>query len=154
VLRQAAARGAGYNAAMAAPEPVADAAAPAGYTAMAMDAPGRPLQAVWRAGLPVPGPGQVRLAVAACGVCRTDLHLVDGDLPHPGHPLVPGHEVVGRVAALGPGVDGLALGQRVGVPWLGWTCGTCPDCLAGRENLCPQARFTGWQLAEIGRAHV
>jgi len=118
-----------------------------GYTAMTLAAAGRPLQAVWRAGLPQPGAGQVRIAVAACGVCRTDLHLVDGDLPHPGHPVVPGHEVVGRIAALGPGVQGLALGQRVGVPWLGWTCGHCAACRAGRENLCPDARFTGWQLA-------
>jgi len=118
-----------------------------GYLAMELAAAGRPLQAVWRAGLPAPGPGQVRIAVATCGVCRTDLHLVDGDLPHPGPPVVPGHEVVGRVAALGAGVSGLQLGQRVGVPWLGWTCGTCAACRAGRENLCPDARFTGWQLA-------
>lgn len=117
-----------------------------GYTRLELIEAGRPLQAVWRAGLPVPGPGQVRLAVSACGVCRTDLHLVDGDLPHPGHAVVPGHEVVGRVAALGEGVQGLALGQRVGVPWLGWTCGHCADCRAGRENLCRDARFTGWQL--------
>ncbi|NWG74675.1 MAG: zinc-dependent alcohol dehydrogenase family protein [Rubrivivax sp.] len=114
--------------------------------AMACDAPGRPLQQVWRESLPHPGPGQVRLHVAACGVCRTDLHLVDGDLAHPGHPVVPGHEIVGRVAELGAGVEGLALGDRVGVPWLGWTCGTCEHCRAGRENLCPHAKFTGWQL--------
>ncbi|WP_119354703.1 zinc-dependent alcohol dehydrogenase family protein [Azohydromonas sediminis] len=109
-------------------------------------APGRPLQAVWRDALPRPGPGQVRIRVAACGVCRTDLHLVDGDLAHPGRPVVPGHEVVGRVAEVGAGVSGLAVGDRVGVPWLGWTCGTCEHCVAGRENLCPHAKFTGWQL--------
>ena len=88
----------------------------------------------------------MRIRVAACGVCRTDLHVVDGDLPWPGHAVVPGHEIVGRIGALGAGVTGLALGQRVGVPWLGWTCGRCEHCLAGRENLCTQARFTGWQL--------
>ncbi|MCI1190934.1 zinc-dependent alcohol dehydrogenase family protein [Calidifontimicrobium sp. SYSU G02091] len=109
-------------------------------------APGRPLQAVWRDALPRPGPGQVRIRVAACGVCRTDLHLVDGDLAHPGRPVVPGHEVVGGVAELGEGVSGLAVGDRVGVPWLGWTCGSCEHCRAGRENLCPHAKFTGWQL--------
>jgi propanol-preferring alcohol dehydrogenase len=116
------------------------------WLAMECVAPGRPLQQVWRDALPRPGPGQVRIRVAACGVCRTDLHLVDGDLAHPGRPVVPGHEIVGRVAELGAGVDGLALGDRVGVPWLGWTCGTCEQCRAGRENLCPHAQFTGWQL--------
>ncbi|MEK8049736.1 zinc-dependent alcohol dehydrogenase family protein [Ideonella sp. DXS22W] len=129
------------------PDPASPLGGEAGYTRLELAASGRPLQAVWRQGLPVPGPGQVRLAVSACGVCRTDLHLIDGDLPHPGHALVPGHEVVGRVAARGPGVHGLVLGQRVGVPWLGWTCGRCADCRAGRENLCRDARFTGWQLA-------
>ena len=115
---------------------------------MAEPAPqGRPLQQVWREQLPLPGPGEVRIAVAACGVCRTDLHIVDGELAWPGHAVVPGHEIVGRVAALGAGVTALAIGQRVGVPWLGWTCGTCRHCRAGRENLCEQARFTGWQIA-------
>ncbi len=113
---------------------------------MVLDAPGRPLQQVWRAALPAPAPGQVRIAVACCGVCRTDLHIVDGELAFPGHPVVPGHEIVGRIAATGPGVQGLAVGDRVGVPWLGWTCGACEQCLAGRENLCPDARFTGWQI--------
>ncbi|HNB45409.1 MAG TPA: alcohol dehydrogenase catalytic domain-containing protein, partial [Burkholderiaceae bacterium] len=98
---------------------------------MALEAPGRPLQQVWRARRPSPGPGQVRLRVAACGVCRTDLHIVDGELAHPGRPVVPGHEVVGRVDAIGAGVTGLALGDRVGVPWLGWTCGECEPCRAG-----------------------
>lgn len=115
------------------------------WCAMSMAAAGRPLQQVWRQQLPQPGAGQVRIRVSACGVCRTDLHIVDGELPWPGHAVVPGHEVVGRIGALGPGVTGLALGQRVGVPWLGWTCGHCEHCLAGRENLCPRAEFTGWQ---------
>jgi propanol-preferring alcohol dehydrogenase len=86
------------------------------------------------------------LAVEACGVCRTDLHLLDGELPDPVLPVVPGHEIVARVAGLGAGVQGWRLGQRVGVPWLGWTCGQCRFCTSGRENLCGQARFTGYQL--------
>lgn len=114
--------------------------------AMRLEAAGRPLQQVWRERRPVPGPGEVGLRVLACGVCRTDLHLADGDLPLPGHPVVPGHEIVGRVEALGEGVTGFALGERVGVPWLGWTCGECTHCRAGRENLCERARFTGWQI--------
>ncbi len=93
-----------------------------------------------------PGPEQVLLAVSACGVCRTDLHVLDGELPNPKWPLVLGHEVVGRVVAKGAAVEHLSLGQRVGVPWLGWTDGTCAYCLSGRENLCPHARFTGYQL--------
>jgi alcohol dehydrogenase, propanol-preferring len=116
------------------------------WRAMQLDVPGQPLQQVWREGLPSPGAGQVRLRVRSCGVCRTDLHIVDGDLAHPGPSVVPGHEVVGRISALGEGVAGFAVGERVGMPWLGWTCGTCEHCRAGRENLCPQARFTGWQL--------
>ncbi len=96
--------------------------------------------------LPQPGPGQIRLKIAACGVCRTDLHVVDGDLTQPKLPIVPGHEVVGRVAALGPGATGAREGQRVGVPWLGWTCGDCRFCRAGKENLCEAARFTGYTL--------
>jgi propanol-preferring alcohol dehydrogenase len=95
---------------------------------------------------PVPGDHQVLIKVAACGVCRTDLHVVDGDLPNPKRDLVPGHEVVGTVAALGPGVGALTLGERVGVPWLGWACGECGYCLSGRENLCDSARFTGYTL--------
>ena len=117
------------------------------WCAMEMQAPGRPLQQVWRQRLPQPGAGQVRIQVSACGVCRTDLHVVDGELAWPGHPVVPGHEIVGRISALGADVTGLVPGQRVGVPWLGWTCGSCEYCRDGRENLCPQARFTGWQLA-------
>ena len=95
---------------------------------------------------PEPGPGQVLVEVAACGVCRTDLHVVDGELTEPALPLVPGHEVVGRIAALGPEVERFREGERVGVPWLGWTCGRCDYCLGGRENLCPAARFTGYTL--------
>ena len=94
---------------------------------------------------PEPGPGELRVRVAACGVCRTDLHVADGELTEPKLPVVLGHEIVGRVDALGPGVDRFRLGDRVGIPWLGWTCGRCPACLSGRENLCPYARFTGYQ---------
>jgi propanol-preferring alcohol dehydrogenase len=86
------------------------------------------------------------IAVHACGVCRTDLHIADGDLPLPHSPVIPGHEIVGRVAAIGAGVTGFAIDQRVGVPWLGWTCGTCAHCLRGEENLCDDARFTGYQI--------
>jgi propanol-preferring alcohol dehydrogenase len=88
----------------------------------------------------------VLIRVHACAVCRTDLHVVDGDLSEPKLPLVPGHEIVGSVAALGDGVDRFAIGDRVGVPWLGWTCGACSLCRGGRENLCAQARFTGYQI--------
>ena len=91
-------------------------------------------------------PGEVRLEVRACGVCRTDLHIVDGELAAPKLPLVLGHQIVGTVGELGPGVTRFELGQRVGVPWLGWTCGRCPYCLAGRENLCDNARFTGYTI--------
>ena len=96
--------------------------------------------------LPAPRAGEVRIKIAACGVCRTDLHILDGEVAAPRLPLTPGHEIVGTVAALGPGVRSLALGERVGVPWLGWTCGTCAFCRSGRENLCDSARFTGFQL--------
>jgi propanol-preferring alcohol dehydrogenase len=114
--------------------------------AMVLDAAGRPLRLVERAPDAAPGPGQVAIRVAACGVCRTDLHIVDGELDRPKLPLVPGHEIVGRVEALGPGVSGLKPGDRVGVPWLGETCGSCVYCRSGRENLCAQARFTGYQI--------
>lgn len=96
--------------------------------------------------IPQPGPGQVLVRVRACGVCRTDLHVVDGELPDPRSPVIPGHEVVGTVAALGERTTGFTPGQRVGVPWLGFTCGTCDCCTSGRENLCAQARFTGYTL--------
>ncbi len=91
-----------------------------------------------------PGAGEIRVKVAACGVCRTDLHVVDGELPNPKLPIVPGHEIVGRIDALGPGVSGLTLGMRVGIPWLGHTCGHCRYCLEGRENLCDAPLFTGY----------
>jgi alcohol dehydrogenase, propanol-preferring len=113
--------------------------------AMVCEATNRLLVATDRA-LPQPGPGQVLIRVHACGVCRTDLHLVDGELPDPVLPVIPGHEIVGRIAALGPGVERLRVGERVGVPWLGWTCGACEHCRAGRENLCARARFTGYQI--------
>src|SRR5919106_1354878 len=95
---------------------------------------------------PGPGPRQVLARVQACGVCRTDLHVVDGELPEPKLPLIPGHQIVAQVEALGEGADRFAAGDRIGVPWLGWTDGTCRYCRTGRENLCDRARFTGYQL--------
>ena len=95
---------------------------------------------------PRPGPGQLLIAVRACVVCRTDLHVVDGELAHPKLPLVPGHEIIGTVVERGDGVQRFAIGDRVGVPWLGWTCGVCEYCRSGRENLCDRARFTGYQI--------
>jgi propanol-preferring alcohol dehydrogenase len=95
---------------------------------------------------PEPGPEQVLLGVEACGVCHTDLHVIEAELPPRGHPVVPGHQIVGRVERLGPGADRGLLGRRVGVGWLGWADGTCPACRAGRENLCERARFTGYHL--------
>jgi propanol-preferring alcohol dehydrogenase len=91
-----------------------------------------------------PGAGEIRVRIGACGVCRTDLHVFDGELPERRLPIVPGHEIVGRVDALGPGVEGLRIGERVGVPWLGHTCGHCPYCLGKQENLCDQPQFTGY----------
>lgn len=107
--------------------------------------PGQPLSAeeILR---PQPGPGEVQIEVAACGVCRTDLHIVDGELPSHKLPLVPGHEIVGRVTAVGVEVEGVALNDRVGVPWLNWTCGECAYCRGGQENLCDKARFTGYSV--------
>lgn len=93
---------------------------------------------------PVPGPGEVRVKINACGVCRTDLHVVDGELPGIAYPIVPGHEVVGRIDAIGESVDDLHLGARVGIPWLGTTCGHCPYCREGKENLCDAPLFTGY----------
>jgi alcohol dehydrogenase, propanol-preferring len=95
---------------------------------------------------PHPGPQQVLIAVRACAVCRTDLHVVDGELPDPKLPLVPGHEIIGTVVEKGESADRFAIGDRVGVPWLGWTCGVCEYCRSGRENLCDRARFTGYQI--------
>ncbi len=91
-----------------------------------------------------PGPGQIRVKMLACGVCRTDLHVVDGELPNPRLPIIPGHEIIGRIEVIGPAVEGLALGERVGIPWLGHTCGVCPYCRMDRENLCDQPIFTGF----------
>ena len=93
---------------------------------------------------PEPGPGQVRVTVSACGVCRTDLHVLDGELPHIKYPIIPGHEIVGHIEALGANVHALKIGQRVGIPWLGHTCGHCPYCGTGRENLCDAPLFTGY----------
>jgi propanol-preferring alcohol dehydrogenase len=111
--------------------------------AMVLSKPRTPL--VWT-DLPdrEPGAGEVRVKVSACGVCRTDLHVFDGDLPHPNSPIIPGHEIVGRIEAMGAGVSGMNLGERVGVPWLGHTCGVCPYCRAHRENLCDAPLFTGY----------
>src|SRR5437667_7621084 len=113
--------------------------------AMLLDAPRRPLRAADTAA-PEPGPGQVLLAVRACGVCRTDLHIFDGELPNPKLPLVLGHEIVGTVMEKGVDADRFAIGDRVGVPWLGWTCGSCDCCRSGHENLCDRARFTGYHI--------
>lgn len=111
--------------------------------AMVLDRPGTPLVMRERP-VPQPAAGEVLVEIAACGVCRTDLHVVDGELPGPKLPIVPGHEIVGRVAAIGEGVSGFARGERVGVPWLAATCGVCPYCRAGRENLCDHPLFTGY----------
>ena len=116
-----------------------------GMRAMVLEAPRTALVARLLP-VPEPGPGQALIRVAACAVCRTDLHVCDGELPHPKLPIVPGHEIVGRVEAVGAGVERVAPGDRVGVPWLGWTCGQCRYCRSGRENLCPDARFTGYQI--------
>ena len=118
---------------------------PGTMTAMVMERAGKGLtrKEVVR---PEPGHGEILIKVTACAVCRTDLHVVDGDLLNPKLPLIPGHEVIGHVAALGSGVDEFTIGDRVGVPWLGWTCGTCKYCRSGRENLCEEARFTGYTL--------
>jgi propanol-preferring alcohol dehydrogenase len=113
--------------------------------AMVLNKPGSALAEETRP-TPEPGPGQVLLKVAACGVCRTDLHVVDGELTEPKLPIVPGHEIVGRVVASGDGVDRFETGQRIGIPWLGFSCGDCEYCKTGRENLCPDARYTGYQI--------
>jgi len=112
--------------------------------AMVLDAPGRRLRLA-TLDRPAPGPGEVLLRVRVCGVCRTDLHLADGELPDPKLPIIPGHEIVADVLACGVGVIDPSPGSRVGVPWLGWSCGHCRWCADGRENLCPEARFTGYQ---------
>jgi propanol-preferring alcohol dehydrogenase len=113
--------------------------------AMVLERQRRPLRLVELPD-PEPGPGQVLLSVEACGVCRTDLHIVDGELTEPKLPLVLGHQIVGTVAGAGEGAERFALGDRVGVPWLGWACGVCRYCTSGRENLCDRARFTGYDV--------
>jgi alcohol dehydrogenase, propanol-preferring len=123
--------------------------------AMVLDVPGQPLRLAELA-TPKASAGEIVVRVKACGVCRTDLHVVDGELPHPKLPVVPGHEIVGLVEEIGPGVRGFTPADRVGIPWLGRTCGHCPYCLGGRENLCDSPGFTGYQLdggyAEFARA--
>lgn len=114
-----------------------------GMRAMSLATPGARLREVARP-LPTPGPGEIRLRILACGICRTDLHVVDGELTKPRLPITPGHEIVGIVDALGPGVAGLKPGQRIGVPWLGHSCGRCPYCASERENLCDDPLFTGY----------
>jgi len=114
--------------------------------AMVLDAGSRTLRLEPSKAVPDPDTGQVRVRVHACGVCRTDLHVLDGELDHPKLPLIPGHEVIGTVDALGDGVTTLKIGDRIGIPWLGWTCGRCVYCLSGRENLCEQAKFTGYTI--------
>jgi len=118
---------------------------PGKLRAMQLVRPGAGLKAVALERRP-PNEGEIRIRVLACAVCRTDLHVVDGELPDPKLPIVPGHEIVGRVEAIGEAVGGIEIGDRVGVPWLGWTCGVCEYCISGRENLCPSARFTGYHI--------
>ncbi|TIW16613.1 MAG: alcohol dehydrogenase, partial [Mesorhizobium sp.] len=111
--------------------------------AMVLESIGTPLKLIDRPD-PIPGVGEIRLKVEACAICRTDLHVVDGDLPHPNLPVIPGHEIVGVIDSVGEEVARSRLGRRVGVPWLGHTCGHCPYCAAGSENLCDQPLFTGY----------
>src|SRR5216110_3388384 len=113
--------------------------------AMVLDAPKKLLQ-LRDVACPRPNAGQLLVRVSACAVCRTDLHIVDGELPEPKLPLIPGHEIVGVVVARGPGAERFQLGERVGVPWLGGTCGQCDFCRSERENLCDQPKFTGYSL--------
>ena len=113
--------------------------------AMILEKPGTALR---ETEVPAPSPnvGQVKVRVRACAVCRTDLHVVDGELPHPKLPLIPGHEVIGEVVERGAQAEHLHVGTRVGIPWLGWTCGHCQYCRTNRENLCDEARFTGYTI--------
>jgi alcohol dehydrogenase, propanol-preferring len=113
--------------------------------AMILDTPGTPLREI-EMPVPSPNPGQVLVRVLACAVCRTDLHVVDGELPNPKVPLIPGHEIVGEIVECGLEVQHLLVGMRIGIPWLGWTCGQCDYCKSGRENLCDKAMFTGYTL--------
>ena len=113
--------------------------------AMVLDEPGRALN-MRCLPCPQPGPDQLLVKIAACAVCRTDLHVVDGELPKPKLPIIPGHEIVGRVASCGTNVRNFSIGERIGIPWLGWTCGECRYCRSGHENLCKSAKFTGYQI--------
>jgi len=113
--------------------------------AMILEKPGVSLQLIEKSD-PVPGPGQVQVKISACGVCRTDLHVVDGDLAEPKLPIIPGHEIVGYISSLGAGVDKFRVGERVGIPWLGHSCGHCSFCMSGAENLCDEPGFTGYQI--------
>jgi propanol-preferring alcohol dehydrogenase len=113
--------------------------------AMVLDESGRPLE-LRTIPRPQPGADELLVKIAACAVCRTDLHVIDGELPDPNLPIIPGHEIVGRVEACGINVSDFSIGQRIGIPWLGWTCGECWYCRNGMENLCPRARFTGYQI--------
>ncbi|TIP93612.1 MAG: zinc-binding alcohol dehydrogenase family protein [Mesorhizobium sp.] len=121
--------------------------------AMVLESIGTPLKLIDRPD-PIPGVGEIRLKVEACAICRTDLHVVDGDLPHPNLPVIPGHEIVGIIDLVGEGVSRSRLGQRVGVPWLGHTCGRCPYCTAGSENLCDEPLFTGYTRDGGFASHV
>src|SRR5262245_37224892 len=113
--------------------------------AMVLDRPGVPLR-LTDVEKRLPGSGEVLVQVTACGVCRTDLHVVDGELTQPKLPIIPGHEIVGRVESVGVGAERFRLGDRVGIPWLGHTCGSCYYCRGGQENLCDRPRFTGYQI--------
>jgi propanol-preferring alcohol dehydrogenase len=113
--------------------------------AMVLEQPGKPL-VLRDVSQPKPGPGQLLIRVKTCAVCRTDLHLVDGELPNPKLPLIPGHQIVGRIEEIGESVEGFSVGERVGIPWLGWTDGECRYCRSNRENLCDRARFTGYTI--------
>ena len=118
--------------------------------AMILTAVGRPLESV-EMPMPSAGAGELLVRVTACAVCRTDLHVVDGELPHSKLPLIIGHEIVGRIGKVGIGVENFRVGERVGIPWLGWTCGECRFCRTARENLCAQARFSSGQYRSSGR---
>ncbi|HVV07087.1 MAG TPA: zinc-dependent alcohol dehydrogenase family protein [Puia sp.] len=126
-------------------EPTAQVIGPSTMRAMVLEKPGIPLQLVTLP-IPKPGPAQVLVKIIACGICRTDLHVVDGELPHPRLPLIPGHEIVGTVVRTGSGVSDIKPGDKVGIPWLGYTCGTCRYCRRQQENLCERALFTGYTL--------
>jgi propanol-preferring alcohol dehydrogenase len=113
--------------------------------AMVLDEPGQALN-MRCLPCPQPGPDQLLVKIAACAVCRTDLHVVDGELPKPKLPIIPGHEIVGRVVSCGTNIRNFSIGERIGIPWLGWTCGQCRYCRSGHENLCESAKFTGYQI--------